>query len=291
MGAALGEDIRDVVESSERNRYKKTMVTRILRRTVEVLASHLAHSSFEPDRFELKFGPADSLETTKIDLPDGRKIAFGGVIDRVDICEEEDKLYLKVIDYKTGTKKFDFNELYYGLQIQLIVYLSAAMEIYKKEKGKNVEPAAIFYYRIQDPILDEEKAAGGKYMNTFRMTGYANRDPQVLRRLEEGGGSMESFSLTINKDGTPRKGSPLMETGDFLRLGDYVRKSVAKMGERIYAGEIRAYPCQDRKDTACKYCPYASVCGFEQGSPGHVTRKLENHSDEEILAMIGREVD
>ena len=128
-------------------------------------------------------------------------------------------------------------------------------------------------------------------MNAFRMSGYANKDPRVLRRLEEGGGSMESFSLTINKDGTPRKGSPLMETGDFLRLGDYVRKSVSMMGERIYAGEIRAYPCQEGKDTACSYCSYASVCGFEQGNPGHVTRKLENHSDEEILALIGREVD
>lgn len=84
---------------------------------------------------------------------------FGsGKIDRVDTCEDEDVVYVKVTDYKTGMKSFDIVALYHGLQMQLPVYLNAALELEERRaSGKTVEPAGIFYYRIKDPIVDREK--------------------------------------------------------------------------------------------------------------------------------------
>ena len=292
VDAVMDDGVRDVMSSTARNAYRKEMVHRILKRTVEVLRYHLRKSSFEPDQFEMHFGPEDSPQTAGISLSDGHRIAFQGVIDRVDLCEEGDCLYLKVIDYKSGTKKFDFNELYYGLQLQLILYLNAALEIYRRRSDKVVEPAAIFYYHIQDPMQKAEDATGDKKMNIFRMSGCANSDPLILSCLEQrDGDSMESFSLRINKDGSPRKGSSVMETADFHMVGEYARQTMKQIGERIYSGEIEARPYKYGDATACQYCPYLSVCGFEAGHAGHDYRSLQKLPQEELLKKIREEVE
>ncbi len=288
--AVVKDGIRDVIDSSARNAYKKKMVKRILKRTVEVLRFHLKNSSFEPDRFELGFRPNDRLETTKIPLSDGHRIALQGVIDRVDICEEDDRLLVKIIDYKSGMKKFDFNELYYGLQMQLIVYLNAALEIYKNDRKKMVEPAGVFYYHIQDPIQNEDKA-GSNPMKEFQMSGYANSDGQILDYLEHTNDSWDSIPVKRNKNGSFSKTSKVISTDDFHFVGEYVKDSMRKMGERIYSGEITAKPYKLGDNDACKYCPYISICGFEEGSPGYEYRMLCKNDVKEILDKIREGVD
>ena len=290
VDAVMDPSIRDVMDSSARNRYKKQMVRRILARTVKVLCYHLRNSAFEPDRFELKFGPGDSLEKTKIPLEDGHRIALNGVIDRVDLYEEDDKIYLKIIDYKSGTTQFDINELYYGLQMQLVVYLNAAVEIYRKETGKEVEPAGIFYYQLQDPIQDESKVSGEKGMNAFRMTGYANSDTDIIDLLEHDTKNLESFSLSITNAGVPSKRSNVWETADFHRVGKYVTKTMKEIGDRIYAGEIKASPYQLGGQTPCSYCSYRPVCGFEADDPRQEVRLLEKYKKDEIIDKIREEV-
>ena len=290
VDAVMDPAIRDVMDSSARNRYKRQMVRRILARTVKVLCYHLRNSAFEPDRFELKFGAGDSLERTKIPLEDGHRIALNGVIDRVDLYEDDHKIYLKIIDYKSGSKTFDINELYYGLQMQLVVYLNAAVEIYHKETGKEVEPAGIFYYQLQDPIQDESKVSGDKGMNAFRMTGYANSDTDIIDLLEHDTKKLESFSLNITNAGVPHKGSNVWETGDFRRVGDYVTKTIKEIGNRVYEGEIKASPYQLGDKVPCSYCSYPSVCGFEADDPGQEVRVLEKYKKDEIIDKIREEV-
>ncbi|MDO4976428.1 MAG: PD-(D/E)XK nuclease family protein [Eubacteriales bacterium] len=287
----VDEKLRDVMESSGRNQYKKKMVERILRRTVEVLRYHLRNSDFNPDQFELRFTNGDTLESTKIPLSNGHRIAFQGVIDRVDICEEDDRIYVKIIDYKSGSKTFDFNELYYGLQLQLIVYLKAALEIYQKEKKKTVEPAGVFYYGMKDPIQKAKDISGDKKMDVFRMSGYANSDPKILEHLEHHGSKMESFHLSFNKDGNAKKNSPILSTDAFYAVGDYVTSTIREMGERIYAGEIAAKPYKFGQKNACMYCRYRSVCGFDERNPKHEYHLLEKRDIEDILGDDRGEMD
>ncbi len=288
--AVVQDSIKDVITSSARNNYKKKMVRRILRRTVDVLRYHLKNSSFEPDRFEMGFRPNDQLETTKIPLKDGHKIALQGVIDRVDICEEDDRLLVKIIDYKSGTKKFDFNELYYGLQMQLIVYLNTALEIYKKDRKKMVEPAGVFYYHIQDPIQNEDKAKSN-VMKEFQMSGYANSDAQILDYIEHADSSWDSIAVKKNKNGSFSKTSKIMSTDDFYLVGEYVKESMRKIGERIYSGEVSAKPYKLGENSACTYCPYISICGFEDGSPGFEYRLLCKNDTKDIIEKIREEVE
>ena len=110
----------------------------MLERTVWALTNQLKAGDFVPEAYELRF--------------------FGGKIDRVDVCDSEVLVYVKVMDYMTGSKAFDIVALYHGLQLQLMIYMDAAIEFQKKRHPeKEVVPAGVFYYRIQDPIVDKTK--------------------------------------------------------------------------------------------------------------------------------------
>ena len=128
-------------------------VKRILRRTVWALQEQLKKGSFTPGAFEVSFAMEDSLDAINITLSDEEKLRLRGRIDRMDVCEKDDTVYVKIIDYKSGNTSLDLVALYYGLQLQLVVYMDAALELEeKKHPGKEVEPAGIFLlsYRRSD---------------------------------------------------------------------------------------------------------------------------------------------
>ena len=80
-----------------------------------------------------------------------------GKIDRIDTCETEDQVYVKILDYKTGAKSFDMAAFYHGLQMQLVVYMEEAVRLEeRKHPGKKIVPAGIFYFRMKDPIVGKE---------------------------------------------------------------------------------------------------------------------------------------
>ena len=127
---------------------------RIMRRTIWALQEQIRAGRFIPANYEVSFAVVDDLEAVNIALTDDEKMRLHGRIDRVDTCVEEDRIYVKVIDYKSGNTDFDMVALYYGLQLQLVVYLNAAVELEERvHPGKEIIPAGIFYYRMNDPIL------------------------------------------------------------------------------------------------------------------------------------------
>ena len=140
IDASVEEAITDygnsVLYSTARNEQMIVRMKQMLERTVWALTNQLKAGDFVPEAYELRF--------------------FGGKIDRIDICETEEQIYVKVMDYKTGSKAFDVVALYHGLQLQLMVYMDAAVEFQKKRHpDKEVIPAGVFYYRIQDPLVDK----------------------------------------------------------------------------------------------------------------------------------------
>ena len=138
-----------ILYSSARNEYIIKRLKRMMRRTVWALTKQLEKGDFMPGGYEISFGGASGLSTSDIALDGHGRMRLRGKIDRVDICEDEDNVYVKVIDYKTGAKAFDLGELYYGLQLQLVLYLNTALELEsRKHHGKTVIPAGIFYYQM-----------------------------------------------------------------------------------------------------------------------------------------------
>ena len=145
-----------ILYSSARNEYIIKRLKRMMRRTVWALTKQLEKGDFMPGGYEISFGGASGLSTSDIALDGHGRMRLRGKIDRVDICEDEDNVYVKVIDYKTGAKAFDLGELYYGLQLQLVLYLNTALELEsRKNHGKTVIPAGIFYYQMKDPTGKE----------------------------------------------------------------------------------------------------------------------------------------
>lgn len=286
---AVGEDAGDVLKSTARNQYKVHMVERILRRTVRVLKIHLEHSHMEPDRFELHFGRTDRLDSVHLPLKDGNRMQLEGFIDRVDVCEEKDRILLRIIDYKSGVESFDLGDLYHGLQMQLVIYMNVAAEIYQNEKGKEAVPAGMFYYNLKDPIFKAEGSEEETVRKSFRMSGYANSDADILEKLEEGQENFISASIRLTKKGVPYKNAAVLATDDFYAIGRYMRRKIMEMGEAIYDGKISVSPYKNEKGTACDYCPYNAVCGFDVKLEGFAYRDFKKESSEEVLQAIRKE--
>lgn len=216
-----------------------------------------------------------------------------GRIDRIDVAEDEEHVYVKVIDYKSGNKHFDLAALYYGLQLQLVVYMNAAMEIEaKKHPGKEVVPAALLYYHIDDPTVETpveltEEEIGEQIAKQLRMNGVVSSEPGIVERLD---GEMEDKSDVIpverKKDGTFSARSSVLSSEDLKTVSDYVSKKVAGIGREILDGVISLNPYEMGSEEACTWCVYKKVCGFESNMPGCEKRKLGEMDAENALERM-----
>ena len=286
-----------VLYSSARNEYAITRMGRILTRTVETLQSQLKKGSFLPEVFELSFHSANDLDSINVALSEDEKMRLQGRIDRIDVREEEDRVYVKVIDYKSGHKKFDVAALYYGLQLQLVVYMNAAMELEaKKHPDKEIIPAALLYYHIDDPSVETPVELSPEEINAqiagqLRMSGVVNEDLEIVKRLD---GEMETKSdvipVELKKDGTLSSRSSVLSGEDLQTMSDYVSQKIAKIGREILDGTISLNPYEKGSEEACTYCAYKKVCGFEGSMPGCNKRKLEELGKQEALDRMEAEV-
>lgn len=277
-----------VLYSTARDEYIITRMKRQLRRTVWALTKQLAMGDFVPKGYEVVFGGHDDMESVNITLSEEESLHLRGKIDRVDECVDDDKVYVKVMDYKTGSTTFDLVAMYYGLQLQLVVYMNAAVEMKKKEHPqKEVIPAGVFYYKIQDPLV--ERPTGNVdverlILEELRPDGLVYED---LNNLEHLSHDQEGKSIAIpvkyNKNGSLAKESKTARPEEFQLLGEFATQTIKNMGGRILKGEITANPYQQGDKTGCTYCGFRHVCGFDTRLPGCHYRKLEKLDKEEVM--------
>ena len=289
MEQAVEEEMGELFDSSFRMHYHRSIADRIFRRSVEILTRQLEDSEFEPTWFELGFGDGDRIPSSTLLLSKDRKIRLSGIIDRVDLCEDGGDTWFRVIDYKSGTKKFSLEEFFYGMQLQLVVYMDAVMDLYEKEGKDAPMPAGFFYYQVQDPVLSASSQDEEAYLKSFGMSGYANEDPEVLKKLENREGRLLSLGIRMKKDGTPVSGSAVMSTEDFMAAGAYARKKISSIGEQIYSGDITPRPYRKGNLAACSYCSFRDVCGFDPRIPGYKYRLFGHMDKEAVLEKIREE--
>ena len=272
-----------VLYSSARNEYAITRMSRILTRTVLTLQKHLKQGSFQPDDYELSFRFAEDLDSIHVDLSEDEKMHLQGRIDRIDVSEDAEHVYVKVIDYKSGNRKFDLAALYYGLQLQLVVYMNAAMEMEsRKHPDKEIVPAALLYYHIDDPTIETPVELTDEQINEqilakLRMNGVVNSDPEVVERLDR---YMQDKSVVIpvekKKDGSFSARSSVLSREEMQLISSYVDAKIRSIGREILDGKIAANPYEKGNEEACTYCAYKKVCGFDGSIPGYEKRQLED---------------
>ena len=264
-----------VLYSSARNEYMIVRIKRMLERTVWALTRQLKAGDFRPSAYEMRFR--------------------GGKIDRIDTCVDGDKVYVKVVDYKTGKKAFDVTALYHGLQLQLMVYLDAAVGLEAKRRpGQEVIPAGVFYYRIEDPLVDKRQKTEDSreeiredILKELKPDGVINCKDEVLAHLDR---RMEGESLVVpvkyNKNGSLSKTSKAVSEEEFAVMMQHAVGKVKSVHEQILKGEVEPRPYRNGQETGCDYCGYRNICGFDTRLNGYEYRRIRKMSLEEAIAAM-----
>lgn len=269
---AIADYGNSILYSSSRNAYLIVRMKRMLEKTVWALTKQLATGDFKPSAYELRFA--------------------NGKIDRVDTCEDGDCVYVKVIDYKTGSKSFDVTALYHGLQLQLMVYMDAALQLeQKKHPEKEILPAGVFYYRIQDPLIDRPKEGEEQeaILKELKPDGMISLEKEVLEHLDHCMvGESSVIPVKYNKNGSLSKSSKAASAQDFYLMMKYAVNKVEEIRQKILSGDVKVNPYRRGTETSCDYCSYRQICGFDTKMEGYRYREIEAMSvDKVIQAMKG----
>ncbi|MDE6025809.1 MAG: PD-(D/E)XK nuclease family protein [Lachnospiraceae bacterium] len=248
VGNAFDTEFED---SDGRVKYLRNVLVRIGQRTAEMLKNITCRDMLKPEYFEYKF-------ERRLEHENNAPVTLKGVVDRGDIYydREQNLVKLRIIDYKSGNYDFKINELYEGLQLQLAVYMNVMVELVKEQYGRGASdglriiPEGMYYYQFKDPYVDaddENKAL-------------AEREKKlVLKGLNNEGG-------TVNN------------------IAHFAMKKAGELADKILEGDISKNPVINKGKAACEYCPYKSVCRFDDRYGGNEYRHLRyGSSDRELV--------
>ena len=286
-----------VLYSNARYEYMVERMYRILKRTIRTLRAQLQEGDFVPASFEMSFSHVEDLQAVNIALSEDERMKLRGRIDRIDTCEDEEHVYVKVIDYKSGNRKFDLAALYYGLQLQLVVYMNVAKEVIKeKHPGKEIVPAALLYYHVDDPLISAEGELSAEEVNKallkeLRTTGIVNQDERVVTLLDK---NFTDKSLVVpverKKDGSFSAHSSIIAKEDYEIVSAFVDHKIRQFGKQILNGDMEINPCEQSGRESCTYCVYKGICDFEPGIPGYRERVLKSLPEDELLVRMQEEL-
>lgn len=276
-----------------RNRFLVLKMRRIMKRAIRTVTEQIGAGAFEPVSFELPFHETGDLRAAVIPLSPGSKLSLQGRIDRVDVCEREDEVFVKVVDYKSGNTTFDLGAFFYGLQLQLVIYLQAAVEMESKaDPGKKAVPAGILYSPVKDPFFrteaapDEEQLRNG-LLKALRPSGLVNGREEIVEAMDR---NFTGASLVIpvqrTSKGAVGNRSKVATTEQFEGLGRFAREKARQLGRGILQGQIAAAPYKRKQSTACDYCEYRAVCGFDPRLPSFAYRTIRKQEDAQIWQSI-----
>ncbi len=291
-----GEYREQVLYATQRSAYQLERLRRILSKTVEVLQYQLQKGDFLPESLEQPFGYRGEITYP---LPGGGTLVLEGRIDRVDLARQDGRIYIKIIDYKSGSKDLNRAKIRAGLQLQLPLYLEAQRrELARQNPNAQVIPAAMLYSRFDNPVLSvsdsepvlkllaagEEEAARKTSENLVRKqlrpNGMVGAEDDILEHLDHAlsGSNVTSDVVPAGrkKDGTIRAGSRTYTKEEYEEIIQQLESRICQLAEDILEGRTDASPVRyDGNTTACTYCPYRNSCGFDRRIPGYDYREPE----------------
>lgn len=266
----------------------KTRLKSLVAKSVWAICEHVSRGEFEPAAFELSFDKNGDIAPVTVTLPTGEELTMIGRIDRVDTYENQGKLFIKIIDYKSGNKSYSLADIFNMTTLQLSVYMIAVTENAKEKLGANdTEFGGMFYFKLDDPIeeaVPDNDAADDKSLKAFKMSGLVSDNPDVIKAMDNSLSSGWSAIIPVymTKDGTPSKSqSKLADPEQYEKLKRYVKSAVTKIGREIIEGNVDIRPVRNRDISPCSYCRYRVVCGFDpEIHPCRYAKKFS--SDDEI---------
>lgn len=297
INTKLNEESNSILNSTKRYKYFTDRFKRVITRSVTVISEQMKRGEFEVFKNEFAFGTSDGLEPIKLDLPSGDRVSLTGRIDRIDKLDMDGETYLRVIDYKSGSKEFDLNELYYGLQMQLLVYLDALIKDSEHFLKTGAVPGAILYFKIDDPIIKSKddmdiEEVEKEILKKLKMNGLLLKDAKLVRAMDR---SMDTVSLIIpaafKKDGDfSSRGSSVATEEQFDLLRKYVNEKMVELCEDMLSGKIKIEPTKTPKMAYCEYCDYSSICQFDTSIKDNKYKIVLKKSDDDLWNKIDEKV-
>lgn len=273
---------RHLLESSPRIRHLFAELKRIAKRSVTVLSEHMKKGKFEPLGYEISFDRDGKFKPMTIDLPNGQKAVLRGRVDRADMLETQKGKFVRIIDYKSGNKKFSLSNIYHGFDLQLAVYLTAVCE------NEGAKPAGMLYFRIDDPVIEapatESDAAIAKEIaKKLKMDGLVLADEEILEAMDENymaGSSV--INVKTKKDGSFTEASDVASDSDFEAISRHAKRVVKNLATEILSGCSNIQPVKG----ACQWCSMKSLCGFDVSIKGVSYKQTEKINDKDALLKI-----
>lgn len=263
-------------------------------------------SDFVPLQFEMSFGAGGDLPPLTM-RAGSVTLEVGGKIDRVDGYVRGDCLYVKVVDYKTGTKRFKLSDVLYGLNMQMFLYLlmlekgasSALLELARQKTGIQAGELAVggaLYVPAKDPYVaaaheDGPDKIGERLDKARQRIGLVSSDSGILEALEHArGGKYRFLPVSLGKSGELSALSSVASAEQFGRLLRRVESTLAGLADRLAAGDIEAEPLRTGPGrSVCDFCDYRAACHFDEDSRRDAFRTLTGLRDSEVHAILEEE--
>ncbi len=247
----------------DRFKYLVSTVSRSVKFVAERLASEFAQSDFEPVHCELRIGSDGDIPEIQIPLNDDAALMLNGVVDRVDRWNG----YVRIVDYKTGSKEFKFPDVLFGQNMQMLLYLYAVSQ----SEEFSGEPAGIFYMPAKRIKNEKSKR---------RMNGLMEADLELVNAMDKDN-SGEFVPIL-----SARNTSNFVSKGDFEKIFDFITAKLKNSGNLMLSGDVNANPVDGVDGDACKYCDFSAICRMRYEEHTKVPRMKNT----EVMVEIERQV-
>ncbi len=289
IGEYLSSRIEDMQALPVRFQYLFGRLTGMLVRLLTRLGKEFAQSDFEVAAVELPISHRDGISPLELVTADNVAVSVEGVVDRVDVMEKNGKRYVRVVDYKSGSKEFKLHDVLYGLNLQMLLYL---FTIGENGTGAlaNAIPAGVLYMPVRESFVtagrntDEQTISKDKEKQ-WKMNGLLLEDPEVLQGMEQDLAGV-FIPAKLKKDGTLDAKSSLASHAEMGKLAEKVKRLITDMAQSLSTGGIGAVPVSSNEYDPCAWCDFRAVCGYE---PGDAVREIASMDKAALFKLLEEE--
>lgn len=292
VNRAAEEAAGDFFEDNARNAYMLQMIERMAQTSAGMLQKHIRLGSMKPGMLEKTFDSAkDEVGSYLFELPNQIRMSINGKIDRVDVEEEDGTVYIKVIDYKSSTRKLSLEEILNGEQLQLVTYSAIAYEIEKMiYPDKDIQVAGLLYYSFDDPVIEiesseidtdteqpefsDQEKLDAERMEKMKLQGFVNESPAVIQKMDHT--CNQSLPVKLDKNGDIKKSENVVSADQIRTIMELTRENIEELGSQIAEGKIAIEPYKNKSNTGCDYCEFKNICHFDVKNGGNQYRRPDN---------------
>ena len=278
-----------LLQSSAQNEYMLKSLSQILKRTVLTTQKQLNSGEFLPEGFEFRFNKT-------VVINDKPSAELTGKIDRLDICMDDGKLYVKIMDYKSSSQDIDLAKVLYGIGIQQPLYMMSALEK-MREKYPEYEAmmGAMLYYGLSNPLVEAQSDTPSDTVESMideclRPKGLINSDMDIAIKLDHNLSAPSTKSMTVpaqtDKNGTLTQRSHTISSSDYEVLEKYTEEMITQTTQKIKDGVIAINPIEYDNKCACDYCEFKYICPYDSRLPGFETQRLQKCGKEDAITQM-----